>query len=252
MDEETGTDLTASADPVAAPEPVAEDTATSITESVEQTPDLDRLISDLEKNWDKIPAEKRAALDKSFQPAFNRRVNFLNTALENGFKSAGIQMPEGKTALDLVTENDGKGLGEYFSSLVKSEVAPVKQAIETAQFNQNLQTARDMAIADMPDIKDHVEKAIPIIEQTPDLLKYVTETGGRGLYRALQSVGMYLENQRLKSLLEQNRIATRTSAGTTRAGAGVPKQTQQPKAKTLKEAAEMAMKMVKADLEAEA
>lgn len=248
MDEVIGTDTAPVTDSVAQETPASTDTATA----PEQSPDYAQLVSQIEKDWEKIPETERAKLDKRFQPAFTRRNNFLNQNLENGFKSADIPLPEGKTALDLVTEGDGRGLGEYFRSIVKAEVGPVQQVIQKAEFNQNLQTARDLAIADMPELRDHLEKAIPIIEGTPDLLKYVTDTNGRGLYRALQSVGVVLENQRLKGILEQNKIATKTANGTTRAGAGAPKQTSQSQPKTVKEAAAMAMKQIKADMDLDA
>lgn len=256
MEETVGTEAAVETGSAETPE-----TATSVETPVsasEHTPDLDRLVDEVAKNWDRISPEKRAALDRNFQPAFSRRVNWLNQNIENAIKQAGVELPAGKTGLDLVTENDGKGLGEYVARLVGGEIAPVKAAIESAQFSQNVQAARDLAVADMPEIKPHVESAVNIIEANPHLLKLARGNGGKDFYMVLQGVGSALEVQRLKvelkqrdDLLAKNKIAVRTAGGTTRAGAGAPKTQQPMKAKDLKEAAQMALKIVKADLEAE-
>jgi len=264
MDDE-GTPLAADVNPAEAQATVAE---TGTPAPVADTPDIDRLVSDVEKHWDKIPAEKRAALDRHFQPAFNRKLNLLNdsinASLRNVTETSGVVIPEGKTPLDLLTENDGKGFTDMLRGVVAKEFAPVKAQITQAEQNQIIQGSIARLTKDHPDLAPHVTKAAQIIDGDPDLSFLAQQGGYKASYYVMQGVAGLLDNEaksarikELEGILGKSNIAKKTAAGTTRAGAGAPKtsQTEKPTGKTeaeqIKSAAMIAMARIKADLEAE-
>jgi hypothetical protein len=222
----------------------------------EHTPDWNRLVDDVEANWDKIPDDMKQKLNKHFQPAFNRRVNLLNDAIDASVRSAigDVPLPEGKTPLDLLTENDGRGFADFLRGVVAKEFEPVKAKISQAEQQQNLQASIQRAVKDTPHIQPFVEEAVRIIDSDPDLTKIAMLGNGGGLYYALRGVGADLALQQkdrtireLNGLLEKNKIAVKTSGGTTRVGSGAPKSPAPQKAKTLLDAAKMAMEKVRAE-----
>lgn len=232
--------------------PAPTETATETVQAPPQTPDLDRALEVLEKNWESIPQEKREKLDRHFQPAFNRRVNWLNESVAAAVKSTGIEIPDGKTPLDLLTEDNGKGFAEYIGKVMESKISPVTQKLAGAEFNQNVNTAKALAIADMPEIAAHLDEAVAIIETTPDLLRLATSDNGKGFYRAFQGVGAVLAMRKMQATTEAAKIAERTAAGTTQAGQGAPKETKQTKLSgsfndKIKQAAQIALERMKAE-----
>jgi hypothetical protein len=241
----------------AASEEVQVETPVTEPDTVEakaDTPDFNRLVEDLEKNWDKVPPELRARLDKNFQPAFNRKLNLLQNAADTAIRSSGIQIPEGKTALDLLTENEGKDFGTYMKSVLAEEIAPIKEKIGQAEQQQTLQASIQRAVRTNPEIQPYVEKAIAVIDSDADLTKMAMLGNGNGLFYVLQAVaGFEAKDQKIRELtglLEKNKIAYKTAGGTTRAGAQAPKAQPTKAPKTLREAARQAMEMIKADQEA--
>ena len=232
--------------------PVA-DAAAETVQAAAQTPDVDSALEVLEKNWESIPQEKRARLDRHYQPAFNRRVNWLNNAVETAVRSTGIDIPEGKTPLDLLTEDNGRGFAEYIGKVMETKVAPLTENLQKAEFNQNVNTAKAMAIQDMPDIAPFLDEAVSIIESTPDLLRLAMSDGGKGFYRAYQGVGAVLALQKMKQTAEAAKIAQKTADGTTRAGQSAPKDVTKSSLKgmpyndALRAAVRMAAEKVKAE-----
>lgn len=238
-------------------EPVTADTGEDTVQAAADTPDFNRLVEDLEKNWDKVPQDLRARLDKNFQPAFNKKLNLLNQNVEAAIRNTGVQIPEGKTPLDLLTENEGKDFGAYIRGEMAKEFGPIKDKISQAEQQNVLTSAMQRAARDNPEIQPFMEASIREIDGDADLTQLAMTGNGNGIYYVLQGVAALKASQQkdqkikaLESLLDKNKIAYKTAGGTTRAGTQTPK-AQQPKApKTLKEAARQAMELIKAEAEA--
>jgi hypothetical protein len=177
----------------------------------------------------------------------------LNDSVAAAVKNAGITIPEGKTPLDLLTENEGKDFGSYIRSELAKEVAPIKEKISQAEQQQVLQASIQRAIKADPDIAPHVDRAIAAIDGDADLTKMAMLGNGNGLFYVLRAVaGFEAKDQKIRELtglLEKNKIAIKTAGGTTRAGAGAPKAPPSAAPKTLKEAARLAMAEIKANME---
>lgn len=225
----------------------------------EHTPEYGKYIEALEKDWDKIPEAEKQRLNKHFQPAFNRNLNLINTKVAAAVRSAvgdGYQLPEGKTYLDLMTEDGGKGFGEALKAQVQSAMAPITQKISEAEQQQVLQQHINKAIMDNPAIKPHLEAAIRQIDGSADLTQLAMQGNGAGIYYVLQGVAAVEQAKasqsritELENLLGANKIAVKTANGTTRAGAVAPKQAAAPaKAKTLADAAKQALETYKQGL----
>lgn len=230
--------------------------ATTTTES-SHTPNVTELLKQLESVKDQIQPDQVRFLDKHFQPAFSRRYNLLNDSVNEGVKTAlgdaGLQLPEGKSGLDLLTENGGKDFWNTVRNVVSNEFKPLKEKISAAEQQGVLQGAIMRARKDDPNVEKHWETAIQEIDQSPDLTKLAMAGGGNGLYYVLQGVSAVHEARakdarirELSGLLEANKISVKTANGTTKSGSGTPKQQQAPtKAKTIKEALGMARDLYK-------
>lgn len=224
-------------------------TTVATPDTTPHTPNVDQLLSDLEKVADNIPPEKIRFLDKHFQPAFSRRMNILNDTVTEGVKStlteAGIQLPEGKTGLDLLTENGGKDFWNTVRQVVSKEFEPVKAKISAAEQQDSLRASISQAQKDNPEVSKYLNAAIETIDKDQDLTRLAMIGGGKGLYYVLQGVAAtHAVRDRdatiaqLKGILDANKIAIKTSNGTTRSGTGAQKTdaVKPAKATTLKDA----------------
>lgn len=225
------------------------DTQTDNGHTSNSSVDVDGLLKQLDSVKDTIPPEKLAFLDPKFQPAFNRRVNLLNKAVDDAVKGTfgeEFKLPEGKTGLDMLTENGGKGFAEMLRSTIQREVGPVRQQIDQANHEKTLAQHMQLAAQDNPMVREHFQRAIAEIENDPNLVALAEQGGGKGIYYVLQGVaaniaardGIRSRDARIKeleSVLTKHNIAVKAAGGTSKAG-GSKKPDSQAPAKTLKEA----------------
>jgi hypothetical protein len=232
-----GTASDAGGDSVAALESVLSDDTAVDTKSDDSshTPEVvnvDKLLADLQANQDKIPADKLKFLDKTFHPAFNQRLNQLRDTVTKGvdgvLSTAGAKLPEGKSAWDLLTENNGKEFFDVLKQTVSNEVEPVRNEIAKAKREQVIGQVMQMAQSDDPLVKKHFSAAVEAIDKNPMLTELSLQQGGTALYHVLGGLAREFElkevmvkNAQLTELLEKNKVATNTKKATSRAGGNV-------------------------------
>lgn len=228
-------------------------------------PDPERVLADLQKVADKIPSDKLEFLNRKFQPAFNRRLNLLNDNVTNAARAVvgpDYKLPEGKTWLDLMTENGGKDFGEALRGTMASVVAPINQQITQAQLAQTFQQHGDMAYNDSPEaVRPYMQQAVKEVSENPDLVALAASNGGKASYYVLRGAAATVavpalieavkskdaEIAGLKDLLTKNNIALKTAGGTSKAGGKPVTQTKPEHAKSLTEALNRAVARIKAD-----
>lgn len=224
------------------------DTSTSDGHTTDSV-DVDGLLKQLEAHKDSIPEERLEFLNKRFQPAFSRRVNLLNNNVETAVRTTlgeEFKIPDGKSALDLLTEDGGKGFAEMLKGVIAKEVGPVREAMSTAQGEQTIRQHMELAAVDYPAVKTHFKEAVALIDANPDLVALAHAGGGKGVYYVLQGAAATIEAQKgiqsrdreikeLKEVLAKHNIAVKTSNGASKAG-GSKKPDSVAPAKSLKEA----------------
>lgn len=237
-----GTDLQSAAASAVASVDAEAPADTNADTSVEagHTPEVDPTeahIKWLQENHDKIPADKLSFLDRKFQPEFTRRLNLLNgtkqsieqnaTALA---ERAGIQIPEGKTAYDLMFEEGGKGFFDAVAKAVDNQIAPVKEHINAQSQNVELQRMMNLAQANFPEVKENFPEVLKRVDADPELLTLGTSFGGKALPYVLAGVGYQVkaealakENADLKKQLDATKVAVKAGSSTTKASGGAAK-----------------------------
>jgi hypothetical protein len=208
-------------------------------------PDIDSLLTQLEAVRDKIPAERLASLNPQMQAGFTRKMNLLQQTadrVEKGLGEMGMQLPEGKSVMDLLTEDDGKGFFEALGQVQQKNMAPVTEFVSAQRQAAQIAEMTGLAVQEFPIVKDHLDEARQIISQDGDLLKLAQTEGWRGLPYVLRGVATDLalrklqaEHREMKKLLDASKVAGKTGTSTSRAG-GIPSKESATRAKTLEAA----------------
>lgn len=231
----------------------AGDTNADTSKDAGHTPEVDPSeahIKWLQDNHDKIPADKLSFLDRKFQPEFNRRLNLLHQSKQSMEQNAsalaekvGIQIPEGKTAYDLMFEEGGRGFFDAISKAVDSQIAPVKEHINAQAKNAGLQQMMNLAQEHFPEVKENFPEVIRRIDSDPDLFALGTSFDGKALPYVMAGIGQQIRAEKLaseladvKKQLDATKVAVKAGSSTTKASGGAAK-TPAAAPKTLKEIA---------------
>jgi hypothetical protein len=203
-------------------------------------PDIDALLTQLESVRDKIPPEKLQFLNKDLQAGFTRRLNLLNkgasTAVENIVAEAGLKIPEGKSALDLLTDNDGKDFFSLIRGQIAQEVKPLTELAATQKTSENIRSMVAVAIENFPEVKENVQEVVRVIDADPELTQLSKAYGGnalpyvmRGVAATINETKLKAEVKRLSGILDAAKVAKDAGKSTSRAGGTRPVGEEGPK-----------------------
>lgn len=233
-----------------------EDTQTEPSHKPESPPqeaetDIEKLLAELEANKDKIPGERLQFLNPNMESGFHRKMNWLQKSadtVQRALDQSGITLPPGKSAMDLLTEDDGKGFFDALAKVQAQNLAPVKDFISQQETAQRINAMAAAARQAYPLVAQHAQEVAQIFDSNPDYVALAQQDNWAALPLVLQGIAtavdrdkMAAENKSLKKLLEANKIAIKTGGSTSRAG-GAPLQDASTTAKTIEKAYEIAQR----------
>lgn len=165
--------------------------------------DIDELLSTLESVKDKIAPERLQFLNKDLQAGYTRRLNLLNrsaeTAVNNIVTETGVKIPDGKSPLDLLTENDGKDFFNLIRGQVAQEVKPLTDMAEMQKVNENIRQMVNVAVENFPEVKENAVDVIRVIDNDPELARLGQAYEGRALPYVMRGVAAVLKSQKLET-----------------------------------------------------
>lgn len=217
-----------------------EETHTSDTTSTE--PDIDALLTQLETVKDKIPAEKLLFLNKDLQAGFTRRLNLLNkgasTAVDTITREAGVKIPEGKSALDLLTENEGRDFFQLIRGQVAEELKPMAELAANQKASANIREMIGFAVEQFPEVKENIQDVVRVIDSDNDLTELGKAFDGKALPYVMRGVAASIKVQKLETEVKRlNEIVKKASvtkavgAQSSSAGGNRPGGEEPPKGK---------------------
>lgn len=214
------------------------DTSTTETHTPEQptqepAEDIDALLEKLEANKDKIPAERLQFLNPDLQAGFNRRLNLLNRGVEGGVKKllddAGVQLPPGKTVMDLLTEDDGKEFFRVMSESQQRTLKPVMDHVEQQRESAQIAEWSGFAKREFPLVAENFDEVAKRLASNPDLAVLAKTGDWRGLPLVMQGLAYQVANEKLtkdlteaRKLLNKTKVASTVGRTTSRAGGPAP------------------------------
>lgn len=213
-------------------EPVvsADDTLAGEGHTPEPEPEsIDDLLAKLEARKAEIPPEKLASFNPQMQQGFNRRLNLLNKSIEPVAKKmlddAGVELPAGKTVMDLLTDGDGKEFFRIWDEHQAKRMQPVVEHINKERMAQQIQEWSGFAQREFPIVASNFETAVKIVSQDPDLIELAKVGDWRGLPLVLQGAAykvaydkLLADNAKLQKLIDASKVATRAKTTTSLAG----------------------------------
>jgi len=238
-----------------AEEPVVQDDEASVNDEsgteekppagrAEATPDVNTVLAQLRERIERgelkvedIPQELLPADARKVQSSFARKFAGLEKGakrVEESLRAAGVTLPPGKTFLDLMSEDGGKGFDSYFDQKLKTALAPVNQALDVEDFTKKVNGALKVTVGEHPDLEallPEIGKAIEGNEQlgawaaNVEAIPYIVLGVGRDIQyqKAAKELGAAkAEVQRLTGILKKANIAINNGPSSSKAGGKTP------------------------------
>lgn len=189
-----------------------------------------QIIAKAKELFDKgeIKGDDLSFADRQWQSAFSRRINAVKQNLDQvgrDLVSKGIELPDGKTMYDLLSEEGGRGFVNVMSGVMEGAVAPIRDKIARAENDQMVKNQIAIAQQEYPEVKKHFARAVEIADKNPDLQEAALVQGGRYLPYILAGVAKDLElretQQKLAEMakvVEKAGLAVKVGSKTTQAG----------------------------------
>lgn len=190
---------------------------------------VDDLIEELRQRHAEIPPEKLQFLNPNLQQGFTRRLNLLNRSIEPVAKKmlddAGVDLPPGKTVMDLLTDGDGKEFFRIWDAHQAKRMEPVLAHVEQQKMAQQIQEWSGYAQREFPIVKEHFEEASRLVANDPDLVEMAKTAEWRGLPYVMQGAAYKIAYDKaaakiteLQKLLDAAKVAKKTGPSTSLAG----------------------------------
>jgi len=235
------------------PQPAAGDTPVESSQTP-GTDDLDTAVATVLANADRIPPEKLRGLFPHLQPAITRRLNLFDksvgTVARKMLEDAEVQLPEGKTVMDLLSEGDGRDFLKLISEAQAQKMKPLLDYTQQQRVNQSIAEYSALAQQEFPLVREFAKEIGPVLANDPDLAELASHGEWRGLPLVMQGVAYKLayekaqaELTKAQKLLEASATAAKTGRTTSRAGGPSPAGDTHGK-RTLDQALEEAFKRV--------
>lgn len=184
--------------------------------------DVDALVEQLRQHADKITPDKIEFLDKKFQPEFTRRLNALNLLKDKtddqaraALADAGIKVPEDVS----IFKDDGKPFLEAILQAVRTEAAPIREQAEITKRNQEIRGYMQVAKEIFPEVREHYDEAIKLVDADPQLLSLAHAYNGKATPLVLRgaAIAVALEKEKAKNAQlteELRKVKVGTKVGT--------------------------------------
>lgn len=208
------------------------------------TPDINSVLTELkgrvergELKIEDLPPEILPADARKVQSSFAKKFAGLERGAakaEEALKAAGVTLPDGKTMMDLMTQDGGQGFANFLRDSMNAAVAPIKREIDVAEFTKTVNGVLDVTIREHPDLKPllpQISEAIRGNEQlgswaaNPQAIPYIMLGVGRDLqwqHASRENAKLKADNDRLKQIIKEAKLTVTAGSSTSKAGGKTP------------------------------
>jgi len=208
------------------------------------TPDINSVLNELrgrvergELKVEDLPQELLPADARRVQSSFAKKIAGIERGAaraEEALKAAGVTLPEGKTMMDLMTQDGGQGFANWMRDSMSAAVAPIKREIDVAEFTKTVNNVLDVTIREHPDLKPllpQISEAIRANEQlgawaaNPQAIPYIMLGVGRDIQfqrSTAENARLKADNDRLKGILKDAKLTITSGSSTSKAGGKTP------------------------------
>lgn len=190
------------------------------------------MAAELKAALEALSPEERAKVYGVVQPGITRSLNLFNKQKQDLSASVaktlgdmGIALPEGKTVMDLMTEDGGKAFADLIKGTVDASLKPVLDREKEQQTAGQLMQYAQLAKETYPEVAAHYDEALKFLMSSEDLSNFAVASDGRNLPYALMGAAAVLERDKLraevaelKKKVEVQEVVKKTGVRTSRAG----------------------------------
>lgn len=190
------------------------------------------MAAELKAALEALSPEDRAKVYGIVQPGITRSLNLFNKQKQDLSASVaktlgdmGIALPEGRTVMDLITEDGGKAFTDLIKGTVDASLKPVLDREKEKETASQLMGYAQLARETYPEVAERYDDAIKYLMSSEDLSNFAVAADGRNLPYALVGAAAVLERDQLRvkvaeleKKVEAQDLLKKTGVRTSRAG----------------------------------